>query len=144
MYKPSEFNVKSSNKTIVDLRSDAVSHSTQRMRLAMANAIVGDDVFREDETVQELEEKCAKLFEKEAALFVISGIMGNLISIMTHCKVRSAEAIVGASSHVFLFEQGNIIFLFIQFNLIIYSVFADICLLKLFMYILHKSNIWLN
>lgn len=64
------------------------------------------DVFREDPTVQELEDKCAKLFGKEAGLFVISGIMGNLVATMTHCQKRSAEAIVGANSHVFLFEQG--------------------------------------
>ena len=106
MYKPTKIDLKSLNASMIDLRSDAVSHPTQRMRTAMANAVVGDDVFREDPTVQELENKCAKLFGKEAALFVISGIMGNLVSIMTHCQERSAEAIVGASSHVFLFEQG--------------------------------------
>lgn len=106
MYKATKVDLKSMNAAIIDLRSDAVSHPTHRMRSAMANAVVGDDVFREDPTVQELEDKCAKLFGKEAGLFVISGIMGNLASIMTHCKERSAEAIVGASSHVFLFEQG--------------------------------------
>lgn len=106
MYKPTKVDLKSLNATIVDLRSDAVSHPTQRMRSAMANAVVGDDVFREDPTVQELEDKCAKLFGKEAGLFVTSGIMGNLVSVMTHCRERSTEAIVGASSHVFMFEQG--------------------------------------
>lgn len=108
MYKPTQIDLKSLNANVIDLRSDAVSHPTQRMRSAMANAVVGDDVFREDPTVQELEEKCAKLFEKEAALFVISGIMGNLIATMTHTRnERSVESIVGASSHVFLYEQGN-------------------------------------
>lgn len=106
MYKPTKLIPKSFNGTIIDLRSDAVSHPTQRMRVEMANAVVGDDVFREDPTTIELEERCAKLFGKESALFVVSGIMGNLVSTMTHCKERSAEAIVGASSHVFMYEQG--------------------------------------
>lgn len=92
--------------TVIDLRSDTVSHPTEEMRSAMANAVVGDDVYGEDPTVVELERKCAELFKKEAALFVTSGTMGNLISIMVHCKQRGSEAIVGGSSHVFLYEQG--------------------------------------
>lgn len=95
------------SQTIIDLRSDTLSQPTERMRSAMANAVVGDDVYGEDPTVNELEEKCAQLFEKEAALFVPSGTMGNLISVMVHCKERGSEAIVGGSSHVFLYEQGN-------------------------------------
>lgn len=96
-----------STKTVIDLRSDTVSQPTEKMRLAMANAVVGDDVYNEDPTVQKLERKCAELFEKEAALFVTSGTMGNLISIMVHCNQRNCEAIVGGSSHVFLYEQGK-------------------------------------
>lgn len=96
----------SSSVTVIDLRSDTVSLPTERMRHAMANAIVGDDVFGEDPTIIELETRSAQLFKKEAAIFVPSGTMGNLISIMVHCKERSAEAIVGGSSHVFLYEQG--------------------------------------
>lgn len=95
------------NSTIIDLRSDTVSQPTALMRLAMANAIVGDDVFGEDPTVIALEAKCAKLFEKEGAIFVPSGTMGNLISIMVHCNRRGQEAIVGDLSHVFLYEQGG-------------------------------------
>lgn len=98
---------KKSSETIIDLRSDTLSQPTEQMRSAMANAVVGDDVYGEDPTVNELEEKCAQLFEKEAALFVPSGTMGNLISVMVHCKERGSEAIVGGSSHVFLYEQGN-------------------------------------
>lgn len=98
---------KKSSETIIDLRSDTLSQPTEQMRTAMANAVVGDDVYGEDPTVNELEEKCAQLFEKEAALFVPSGTMGNLISVMVHCKERGSEAIVGGSSHVFLYEQGN-------------------------------------
>lgn len=85
------------------------------MREAMANAIVGDDVFGEDPTVQELEQKSAQLFGKEAGLFVCSGTMGNLISIMCHCKYRGSELIVGQSSHVFLYEQGYAYIFFPQF-----------------------------
>lgn len=107
MYQTEEFSTKSSAQTVIDIRSDTVSHPTDRMRQAMANAIVGDDVYNEDPTVRELEERCAKLFGKEAALFVTSGTMGNLIAIMIHCSQRSAEAIVGSSSHVYLYEQGN-------------------------------------
>lgn len=107
MYQIEENSTKSSKQTVIDLRSDTVSHPTDRMREAMANAVVGDDVYCEDPTVQKLEEKCAKLFGKEAALFVSSGTMGNLIAIMIHCSQRSSEVIVGASSHVYLYEQGN-------------------------------------
>lgn len=56
------------------------------MRQRMAEAIVGDDVYGEDPTINALEERCAKLFNKEAALFVVSGTMGNLLSIMSHTK----------------------------------------------------------
>lgn len=95
------------NKTIIiDFRSDTVSSPTDSMRAAFASAEVGDDVFGEDPTVIELERKCAALFGKEAALFVTSGTMGNLISIMTHCRERDSEAIVGSMSHVNLYEQG--------------------------------------
>lgn len=106
MYQQVENSKNSSGSTVIDLRSDTISHPTQRMRTAMANAIVGDDVFDEDPTVHELEKRCATLFGKEAALFVASGTMGNLIAIMTHCRDRSSEAIVGSNSHVFLYEQG--------------------------------------
>jgi len=91
----------------VDLRSDTVSHPTAEMRKAMCEAVVGDDVYNEDPTVFELECKTAKLFDKEAALFVPTGTMGNLIALMVHCGRRGAEAIVGHLSHVYLFEQGG-------------------------------------
>lgn len=96
-------------KVVIDIRSDTVSQPSKRMREAMANAIVGDDVYNEDPTVIELEQQCAKLFEKEAALFVTSGTMGNLLAIMVHCNFRGAEAIIGDMSHVFLYEQGKVI-----------------------------------
>lgn len=65
---------------IVDLRSDTVTKPTPAMRRAMSEAEVGDDVYGEDPTVAELELKVAKLFEKEAALFVPTGTMGNLLA----------------------------------------------------------------
>ena len=81
---------------VVDLRSDTVTQPTASMRAAMAAAEVGDDVFGDDPTVRRLEARVAELFGKEAALFVPSGTMGNLISIMTHCWDRGSEFVVGA------------------------------------------------
>lgn len=66
--------------TVVDLRSDTLTKPTKAMRVAMFNAEVGDDVYEEDPTVKKLEEKAATLMGKEAALFVTSGTMGNLIA----------------------------------------------------------------
>lgn len=72
---------------VVDLRSDTVSKPSPEMRVAMANALVGDDVYGEDPTVTELERRSAEIFGKEAALFVPSGTMANLIS--GKCYVNS-------------------------------------------------------
>jgi threonine aldolase len=91
---------------IVDLRSDTVTQPTQAMRRAMAEADVGDDVFGEDPTVNRLEEMGARLFDKESALFVASGTMGNLVSLMAHCG-RGDEIILGDQSHTFFYEQGG-------------------------------------
>lgn len=68
----------------IDLRSDTLTRPTIQMRQAMASADVGDDVFGEDPTVNALEERCAKLFNKEAAVFVPSGTMGNLLASKFH------------------------------------------------------------
>ncbi|KAJ6639325.1 hypothetical protein Bhyg_12069 [Pseudolycoriella hygida] len=92
---------------MIDMRSDTVSLPTNEMRNAMASALVGDDVFGEDPTTNELQERFAKLFNKEAAIFVPSGSMANLISVMAHCSQRGSEAIVGDLSHIFLYEQGS-------------------------------------
>ncbi|XP_055381134.1 uncharacterized protein LOC129611806 [Condylostylus longicornis] len=92
---------------VVDLRSDTISRPTLKMRQAMAQAIVGDDVYGEDPTVNELEKISAEIFQKEAALFVPSGTMANLLSVMVHCSRRGTEAIVGDLSHAFLYEQGG-------------------------------------
>jgi len=85
--------------TLIDLRSDTVTHPTDEMRRAMATAEVGDDVFGEDPTVNALEERAAELLGKDAALFVSSGTMGNLVALMAHVP-RGGEVIAGAQSHI--------------------------------------------
>uniref|UniRef100_A0AC35GY85 Aromatic amino acid beta-eliminating lyase/threonine aldolase domain-containing protein n=1 Tax=Panagrolaimus sp. PS1159 TaxID=55785 RepID=A0AC35GY85_9BILA len=90
---PNKIGVKSSTGCI-DLRSDTVTRASPEMRQAMAEAVVGDDVYEEDPTVNSLEERCAKLFGKEAAIFVTTGTMGNLLAIMAHTMGRG-EIIVG-------------------------------------------------
>ncbi len=76
------------------------------MREAMARAEVGDDGFGEDPTVNRLEERAAEMLGKDAALFVSSGTMGNLIALLTHCG-RGDEIIVGEQAHIFIAEQGG-------------------------------------
>ena len=91
---------------IVDMRSDTITQPTATMRQAMSEAKVGDDVFGEDPTVNRLEEMVAKHMGKEAALFVASGTMANLVSLLTHCG-RGDEMILGDQSHMFFYEQGG-------------------------------------
>ena len=92
---------------IIDLRSDTVTLPTEEMREAIFNAKLGDDVFHEDPTVNELERKSANMLGKEAGLLVPSGTMGNLTSILTHCQ-RGTEIILGDKSHTFYYEAGGI------------------------------------
>uniref|UniRef100_A0A0N5A0G1 Beta_elim_lyase domain-containing protein n=1 Tax=Parastrongyloides trichosuri TaxID=131310 RepID=A0A0N5A0G1_PARTI len=94
------------DKNIIDLRSDTVTKPCDEMRKLMGNAIVGDDVYGEDRTVNELERKCAKYFGKEASLFVTSGTLANLLAVMAHCPPGS-EIIVGNHQHIHKWEQGN-------------------------------------
>lgn len=89
----------------IDLRSDTVTQPTEEMRKAMYNAIVGDDVYEDDPTVNELEKLAAEKVGKEAALFVVSGTMGNQLAIMAHTKLGD-EIIVGANSHIVKHEVG--------------------------------------
>jgi threonine aldolase len=91
---------------MIDLRSDTVTTPTDAMRKAMADAAVGDDVFREDPTVLRLEEMAAERVGKEGALFVSSGTMANLVSQMVHCG-RGDEMILGDQAHIFFYEQGG-------------------------------------
>jgi threonine aldolase len=90
----------------VDLRSDTVTKPTPEMREAMAEAEVGDDVYRDDPTVNKLEALAAEKLGKEAAIFVPSGTMGNLLALLIHCQ-RGDEAIVGNKSHIYLNEAGG-------------------------------------
>jgi len=91
---------------LIDLRSDTVTKPTRAMREAMARAEVGDDVYGEDPTVNRLEALAAEMLGMEAALFVPSGTMGNLISVLSHCG-RGDEMILGADAHIFYYEQGG-------------------------------------
>lgn len=90
----------------IDLRSDTVTHPTDAMRHAMAVARVGDDVFGDDPTVNELEARAAQLLGKEAGLFVASGTMGNLVALMAHLP-RGHEAIAGETTHTVMDEAGG-------------------------------------
>jgi threonine aldolase len=91
----------------IDFRSDTVSWPTEAMRRAMATAVVGDDVYGEDPTVIALEQLAARRVGKEAALFVASGTMGNLISMLAHAN-RGDEAIVGQDAHIYCWEAGGL------------------------------------
>jgi threonine aldolase len=91
---------------VIDLRSDTVTHPTEAMRRAMAAARLGDDVFGDDPTVNELEARAAAILGKEAGLFVASGTMGNLVSLIAHLP-RGHEAIAGASTHTVMDEAGG-------------------------------------
>lgn len=90
-----------------DFRSDTVTKPSDAMREAMAKAVVGDDVYHEDPTVNQLEEMSAKLLGKEAAIFVSSGTMGNLVAVLAQCQ-RGDEAIMGTRGHTFLHEAGGV------------------------------------
>jgi len=90
----------------IDLRSDTVTQPTPEMREAMMRAELGDDVFSDDPTVNRLEEIAAVKLGKEAAVFVASGTMGNLTSLLTHCN-RGEEVIVGSEAHIFRYEAGG-------------------------------------
>lgn len=94
------------NSRRIDLRSDTVTLPTNEMREAMKNAEVGDDVYQEDSTINQLERLAAKKVGKEAALFVPSGTMGNLIAVLTHCQ-RGEEVILEAESHMYYYEVGG-------------------------------------
>ena len=90
---------------VIDLRSDTVTLPTPAMREAMYRAEVGDDVMGEDPTVNRLEALAAEKVGKEAALFVASGTMGNLVCLLSHCQ-RGDELIMGDQAHTFIFEVG--------------------------------------
>jgi threonine aldolase len=90
---------------VVDLRSDTVTRPTPAMRRAMAEAEVGDDVYREDPTVNRLQERAAEILQREAALFVPSGTMGNQTAIKVHTR-HGQEVICEARAHIYNFEMA--------------------------------------
>jgi threonine aldolase len=93
-------------KKIIDLRSDTVTQPTPDMREAMARAEVGDDVYGEDPTINQLEALGAEMAGKEAAVFVPTGTMGNQVSIMAWTD-RGDEIIVESNAHIFMYEAGG-------------------------------------
>jgi threonine aldolase len=91
----------------IDLRSDTVTLPTEKMRQAMADAELGDDVYGEDPTINHLQEMAAERLDMEAGLFVPSGTMGNLAAVLAHCG-RGDEAIMGDCAHTFIYEGGGV------------------------------------
>ncbi len=94
------------SNAIYDFRSDTVTSPGAGMRAAMAAAEVGDDVYGDDPTVNRLQARMAELLGKEAALFVPSGTMSNLLALMSHCG-RGDAFIAGQNAHCYGFERGN-------------------------------------
>jgi threonine aldolase len=90
---------------MIDLRSDTVTKPTPAMRRAMAEAEVGDDVYGEDPTVNRLQERAAEIFEKEAALFVPTGSMGNQIAVKLHTR-PGTEVVIEERGHIFNYEMA--------------------------------------
>ena len=93
------------SEPLVDLRSDTVTRPTPAMRRAMAEAEVGDDVYHEDPTVNRLQERAAEIFEREAAVLVPSGTMGNQAAIKVHTQ-PGREVICEERSHILNFEMA--------------------------------------
>ncbi|CAM0912359.1 unnamed protein product [Alopecurus aequalis] len=92
---------------VVDLRSDTVTKPSEAMRAAMAAADVDDDVLGSDPTAHRFETEMARMMGKEAALFVPSGTMANLVSVLVHCDTRGSEVILGDNSHMHIYENGG-------------------------------------
>src|ERR1044072_87482 len=91
---------------MIDLRSDTVTKPTPAMRRAMAEAEVGDDVYGEDPTVNRLQELAAEIFEKEAAIFVPTGSMGNQTAVKLHTR-PGQEVVIEERGHIFNFEMAT-------------------------------------
>ena len=92
---------------MLDFRSDTVTLPSPEMKQAIFDAKLGDDVYGEDPTVNELERLSAEMFGKEAAVLVTSGTMGNLVSVLAHCQ-RGDQIVVGDKCHIYLAEAGGI------------------------------------
>lgn len=88
---------------MIDLRSDTVTRPSRAMLEAMILALVGDDVYGDDPTVNALQDYAAELSGKEAAIFLPTGTQANLVALLSHCE-RGEEYIVGQAAHNYLFE----------------------------------------
>ncbi|XP_065917229.1 uncharacterized protein [Dysidea avara] len=97
-----------SDPDVVDLRSDTLTHPTMQMRQAILNAPVGDDCYKEDPSVNLLQDTVAKLFGKEAALLFPTGVMANLVAMMVLCDSRTSEVLIGEFSHQMIYENGGL------------------------------------
>jgi len=95
------------SEAVLDFRSDTVTRPSEAMRRAMAEALVGDDVYDDDPTVRELQDYAADLLGKPAALFACSGTMANLLGVLTQTR-RGDGAILGAQSHIYFYEAGGL------------------------------------
>jgi threonine aldolase len=91
---------------VIDLRSDTLTRPSPAMRRAMAEAEVGDDVFLEDPTINRLQQRAAEIFRREASLFVPSGTMGNLTSIVAHTR-HGQEVICEETGHIYNYEMAS-------------------------------------
>ncbi len=91
---------------MIDLRSDTVTQPTQKMRSAMAGAVVGDDVYGDDPTINHLESLAAEMLGKEDAILATSGTQSNLMALLSHCE-RGDEYIVGQQAHTYKYEGGG-------------------------------------
>lgn len=94
------------SEPVIDLRSDTVTRPTTEMRHAMAEAEVGDDVFLEDPSVNRLQDRAAEMFGRDAGLYVPSGTMGNLASILAQTE-RGQEVICEAQGHIYNYEMAS-------------------------------------
>lgn len=90
---------------MIDLRSDTITTPTGPMNEAMAQAAVGDDVFGEDPTVNQLQQRTAEILDKEAALYVCSGTMSNQLAVRTHTQAGD-EVVLEQTSHIYFYEAG--------------------------------------
>ncbi len=91
---------------IIDMRSDTMTLPTEKMRQAMYEAKLGDDVYAEDPTVNELEKLTASILKKDASLFTSSGTMSNLLAVLSHTRPGD-EIILGSEAHIFWHEVGG-------------------------------------
>src|SRR6266852_5225156 len=93
-------------KVTIDLRSDTVTQPTPELPRAMAAAAAGDDVYGEDPTVNRLQDRAAQIFEKEAAIFVPTGSMGNQTAVKLHTR-PGQEVVIEERGHIFNFEMAT-------------------------------------